>query len=331
MALELRQPRRFGFLDEDLVEICIAQRERNVHQRTVILRHRRVIELGLVEIIVKQSGLGAVDLLHRGHTALLFQPLEHQPCDINAVGRRRVRHRIVFRLHLVVKYGGRDRQGLAQQIIAHDDDGHAGRSDILLRAGVNQAVTRHIHRPRQDVRRHVGDDRHAAGVRYPMKLDAANGLVGCQMHIRSIGIELPFRLFRCPRVVVSFGTRGNIDLAVFLGVGDGLLRPLSGVDVIGIGLAAQQVHRHHGELRRCAALQEQHFVVFRNSHQFAQVGFGLGVNGDEFLAAMAHFHHRHAAAVPIEHFRSGLLQHRFRQHRRTRAEIDYSCHQLSSA
>ena len=118
VALELRQPRRFGFLDEDLVEIGIAQRERNVHQRTVILRHRRVIELGLVEIIVKQCGLGAVDLLHRGHTALLFQPLEHQPCDINAIGRRRIRHRIVFRLNLVIEYGGRDWQGLAQQIIA---------------------------------------------------------------------------------------------------------------------------------------------------------------------------------------------------------------------
>jgi hypothetical protein len=83
------------------------------------------------------------------------------------------------------------------------------------------------------------------------------------------------------------------------------------VHIVGHRLAAQQVDRNHLELRRGTTLQEQHLVVGRNAHQFAQVGFGLGGDAHELLAAVAHFHDRSAAAVPIEHFVGGLLENLF--------------------
>jgi hypothetical protein len=53
-------------------------------------------------------------------------------------------------------------------------------------------------------------------------------------------------------------------------------------------------------LRAGAALHEQHLVVARDAEQFAQIRLGLGGHLDEGLAAMADFHDRHAAAVPVE-------------------------------
>ena len=84
-----------------------------------------------------------------------------------------------------------------------------------------------------------------------------------------------------------------------LGFLEGFLRPGTGDDVVGRA-PGQQVQRDLGELQGRAALQEQHLVVGGNVQQLAQVGFGLGDDGGELLAAMAHFHHRHAAAVPVE-------------------------------
>ncbi|WP_260854153.1 hypothetical protein [Paraburkholderia sp. BCC1886] len=41
----------------------------------------------------------------------------------------------------------------------------------------------------------------------------------------------------------------------------------------------------------------------------------------ELFTAMAHFHHAHAAALPIEHFAGGLTQHFFWHGRGARGEI----------
>ncbi len=210
---------------------------------------------------------------------------------------------------LVVEHGRRACDDLADQVVAHDDDGEAGRADVLLRAGVDHAEFRHVDRARQDGRRHVGHQRHAAGVGGPENLHAADGLVGRVVHVGGVGIELPLILCRRVAEVLVFARRHHVHRAVALGFLDRLLRPLAGVEVIGAGFAAQQVHRHHGELRRRAALQEQHLVVGGDAHQLAQIGLGLGGDAHEFLAAMAHFHHRHAAAVPVDHLGLHLLQH----------------------
>ena len=46
----------------------------------------------------------------------------------------------------------------------------------------------------------------------------------------------------------------------------------------------------------------------RHGQQLAQVGFRLFVDGQKLLAAMAHLHHAHAAAVPVQHLGGCLFQ-----------------------
>jgi hypothetical protein len=57
------------------------------------------------------------------------------------------------------------------------------------------------------------------------------------------------------------------------------------VDVVGAGLAAQEVHRHDRVLADRPALHEEHLVARGNGQQLAQQRLGLGMDGDEFLAA----------------------------------------------
>jgi len=77
-------------------------------------------------------------------------------------------------------------------------------------------------------------------------------------------------------------------------------------------------------------LQKQYLVILRDRHQLAQIGFSAGMDVDELLAAMTHFHDRHAAALPVEHLRRGLPQYRLREDSRTSAEIEYARHQRGS-
>src|SRR6185369_7008520 len=78
------------------------------------------------------------------------------------------------------------------------------------------------------------------------------------------------------------------------------------------------------------ALQEQHLVVRWYGQQRAQILLGLLGHADEGLAAVADFHHRHAAALPVRQFGLHLLQHFKRQRCRAGSEVEYA-HQGASA
>ena len=72
--------------------------------------------------------------------------------------------------------------------------------------------------------------------------------------------------------------------------------------------------------------QEQDLEVRGDGQQLAQQGFGFGRNANELLAAVAHFHHAHAAAVPVQHFGGCLAQHGFGQRSRAGAEVEDAGH-----
>ena len=57
------------------------------------------------------------------------------------------------------------------------------------------------------------------------------------------------------------------------------------------------------------------------SQQLAQVRLGLGGDGHELLAPVAHLRHAHAAALPVQHLFLGLTQHGLGQHGRTGTEV----------
>jgi hypothetical protein len=112
-----------------------------------------------------------------------------------------------------------------------------------------------------------------------------------------------------------------VHLADRLGFLDGLLAPDAGHDVVGDASGRQQVVRHHRELERGAALEEEHLVVGRNAGQLARVGLGLRVHGFVDLAAVAVLGDADAAALDAPEIFLRLAQDRFRKRRGTGAEV----------
>src|SRR3546814_8847123 len=74
---------------------------------------------------------------------------------------------------------------------------------------------RSIKRPRQDIRRHVRDQRYLAGVRIGGELDAVNGLVRGDMHVRRIHVEFPRCTIRSEEHTSELQSLMRISYAVF--------------------------------------------------------------------------------------------------------------------
>src|SRR5882762_9805664 len=157
-----------------------------------------------------------------------------------------------------------------------------------------------------------------------MIFNPANGFVRAVVDIRGIRPDLP--LLRGVGEIAVFGAGGDADIAIALRFLLCLPGPFSREHVVGLAPAAQQVHRHLRELQGRAALQEQQLVILRDGEQLAH---GVGGDADEFLAAMAHLHHAHAAAVPVEHLVAGARQHLGGKHCRPGAEIEDARHQCT--
>ena len=204
MALQCKQTRGVRFLEERLVELRARQRKRHVHPRT----HRTLdwvpVVARVVDIPIQQVRFRTIAFAHRRKPALRLHPLEHEASEIPAPGIGRVQHRALCRMLGVVEDFRHILRAAFEQILAHDHHDQAGWADVLLRAGIQQRVLRDIERPRQDRRRHVADQRHIADIGYLVELDAADRLVGRDMDVGRIGIEVPL-LTRRDAVVVRRG------------------------------------------------------------------------------------------------------------------------------
>ncbi len=231
----------------------------------------------------------------------------------------------------VIEGGRRNRQSLTDQVVTHDDDRQACRTDVFLRPGVDQSVSGDIDRPGQYMGRHVCHQRDVAGLRNPVILHAADGFVGTDVDIARILAQPPGIPRRDIGEIAILAGRCDVHIAVLLRFLDRFLRPFAGIDVVGDAAAAQQIHWHDCVLPNRPALQEQHLVIWRNGEQFAKAGFGMRMDRDELLAAMAHFHDRHARTMPVQHLVARFFQNLLRQDRGPCAEIEYSPHFYCSA
>ena len=153
-------------------------------------------------------------------------------------------------------------------------------------------------------------------------------LVGGDMHVGGVRVELPARDVRDVRELLGFGGGDDIALAVLADLLDRLLAPIAGEHEVSCGLPAQEVLRNDAELRRRAALHEQHLVVGRHAHHLAQILFGLLGDAHELLVAMAHLHHAHAGAAPVEQLLLHLLEDGFGQRGGAGAEVEDSGHRV---
>ena len=152
-------------------------------------------------------------------------------------------------------------------------------------------------------------------------LAPADGLVGGVVQVLRVGAGGEAALGGRAGVlrVLLVGHHGG-QQAHSAGLLEGLGAPLTSQHVICRVAGRRQVERHGGELPHPATLQEEHFVVAGDLHQFTQRPFGLGSAGDEVGTAMRDLHHRHAA-LPIGQLGLGLLNDLERHHCGTGGEV----------
>ena len=172
----------------------------------------------------------------------------------------------------------------------------------------------------------------AANGRVALKLDSLDRLVGAKMQISRLARQLPDRLRRNmgvsasgAGVIAAFGAHSighDVDLPVSRGFACRFQRPLTGEKVVGLAGIAHQIQRYDRIFGQRSALHEEHLVIRRNREQLAQIGDRASLQGHEVLAAMTHFHHRHAGALPVEHFIGCLAQHRLWNQRRARGKVE---------
>ena len=86
-------------------------------------------------------------------------------------------------MRLVVEHSRRNIHRTADQILADDNDGKAGRTHVFLRAGIEKTELRNVNRLGQSAGADVRDQRNAAGIRKLMVLCSVNCIVQADMEI----------------------------------------------------------------------------------------------------------------------------------------------------
>ena len=222
---------------------------------------------------------------------------------------------------LVAEIGGDEfRQILPDQIFPDDDNGHASGADVLLDAGPDQTVFADVAGAGEEQGGLVRHQNLALGIGQIVPGGAVDGLIFADVDV--IGVVRDVQIGAVGEVgeVLIGGGGDDFDLAVPLGLGNGLFAPGAGLHIAGHAVF-HQVHGHHGKLHCTAALNEEHLIVIRNVHQRPQIGFCLRQDLLEHRGTVAHLHNAHTAAVIVQHFGGDLLQNGLRHHSRSGGKI----------
>ena len=159
-----------------------------------------------------------------------------------------------------------------------------------------------------------------------VEFDAIDGFIAADVQIARPAADLPCGRIGQGRETTIFPRCDHVRFGrVFARFLLRLLAPAAGHHKID-GPSARQIHWHDGVFSQAAALHEQNLEIGRHRQQFAQVGFGLFVDGQKLLAAMAHLHHAHAAAVPVQHFGCSLFEDFVGNGGRACREVVRACH-----
>ena len=148
-----------------------------------------------------------------------------------------------------------------------------------------------------------------------------NGLVLADVHIVCVFGNVQIIAVGDVAEVAVFAGGHHVYVTVLFRFGNRFLGPRAGLHIAGHAVF-HQVHGDHGELKCCAALDEQHFVVVRDVHQVPQILLGLVDDLLEDRGAVAHLHDAHSGAPVVHHFVPDLLQDRFRHGGGTGREIE---------
>ena len=301
MALQVRKALRRGLLHEQRVGVRVGGGEGHVHAAAGGRLGLRDVERALVQQVVEQLRFFDVDLLDAFHAALLLQPLHAQARHVDGVGGRGVEHGVLLGHLRPVQHLRADGACVAQQILAHDYQRHACGADVLLRARVDHAEAADVVDLGEDVGGHVGHQRHVARLRKACIAGAEDGVVGGDVDVLRVGIEVRLRQIGNAAVVLLPGGGCAAHAAVLLRLVHGDVGEVATVDVVRAAVFAQQVHGNRRELARRAALQPEHRIGIRDVHQFAGEGHGIVKDLAVHLGTVTHLHHGHAAASVTQH------------------------------
>ncbi len=213
------------------------------------------------------------------------------------------------------------------------DDDDAARADVLLRARVDERELRDVDLPPEEVARHVGDERapRLSGTAARDRRRTATPwmvslLVRCRYAARGVAFDL--RRLRHAHValllaVAAPGRAGDAGVGACergddLRLGERLLAPRAGHDVVGAAALGEEVHRDLREQLRRATLEEEHLVRRGHGEELAQERDRLVVDRLVLLAAVAVLHHGHAGAGEVQELVAGALEGGEREGRRGR-------------
>mmetsp|Transcript_4745 Transcript_4745/g.10614 ORF Transcript_4745/g.10614 Transcript_4745/m.10614 type:complete len:263 (-) Transcript_4745:577-1365(-) len=171
-----------------LVSVFVHDRDRDVHRRAARHVDGAVEEaVGSGNGIVDVRALLDVHLLHSLESAHLVELVEHQASHVDGVARRRVVHGVVLRHDGVVLHRRAVRTCVSNKVVAHNHNRESRRSDILLRAGVDDSVLGHVDGLGDEVGRHVGDERRAVRRHdVGLELNTLDRLVCADVHVLGV-------------------------------------------------------------------------------------------------------------------------------------------------
>ena len=320
MTLEVLKAGRLGVGDDLGVEVLVAGDEGDVHQAAVFGNDGALEHLGRIEEVIEDLGLFDVALLHRAEAADLLEVLEDLAADVDRPAVRRVVHGAGVGVGLILQIDGQVGQIVADEILADDDDDHAGGADVLLHAGVDHAVIADVAGLGEEHGRLVGHEDVTLGVGQSVPRHAVDRLIFADVDIVRVLGDVEVGAVGDVGIVLVLRGGGDDDLADLLRLGNGLLRPCAGLNVDGLAVF-HQVHRDHGELERCAALNKQYLVVVGDAHEVAKILLGLVDDLLIDLRTVRHLHDAHAGTLIVHHFVADFFQNLLRHGGGTCGEI----------
>ena len=270
--------------------------EADVHETAVGGVGYGAAEEGIaVDLAVEEFGTLTGATFHLGYAALGFDPTQGLQAGEDGHNRGRVEHAALIDVRAVVDDRGQRTGDFAQDVVAHNDDGHAGHRKVFLRAGVDEGVFLGIDDAREDVARHVGHKGYGH-VEIFVPLGAVDGVVGRDVEVVHIGRH--GETFGEVGVVRLFRGSDFDDFAEEFGFFEGVFRPSAGVEISGFAL--KEVIRNVAELRGGSAAEEDDTVVFGQLQQLGHEGTGFVDDGLEVGTAVADLHEGEIHSVEIE-------------------------------
>ena len=263
-----------------------------------------MVEVRIVEEVVKVVSLFLVALQHSFCSAVLFNPVENLVQNVDCVAWRCVVHWAVVCVCFVSEHCRCSRQAvcwLRNQVFADNYKCNSSRRKVFLRACKQKSEFWDIERFRKNTRRNISNERNISRLRNVFVMSSHDCVVKADISV----IVVAFNFFNTwnIRIIFVFWRSDDVNFnAEFFCFGSSFFCPDTSFDVSRLFVVNSQVFCNHCKLCRTAALNKKNLVIFRNVHQFANHSFCIFNNRLIILWTVAHFHNRLTASVIIEHF-----------------------------